>query len=419
VKVRRSGIDARRRGRATWTHELDSRSPEPLSDASSLAIPAGAVLLTGATGFVGTELLARYLERGDRHVVALVRAKDDEAATARVRATLETACGDPDAHPGRITAVAGDLTAPRLGLGDRWEGLSGRIGAIVHGAASVAFDLPLEDARAINVEGTRRMLDFARACPGLERFTYVSTAYVAGERRGTIYEDDIGGGPFRNAYERSKHEAERLVAAQGADMAVTIVRPSIVVGDRRTGWTAAFNVLYAPLRAFAAGAYAVLPARRRAPVDIVPVDYVADAVHALAEAPEGAGGTFHVVAGAAATTVGEIVSLASARFSQRMPRLVSPRVYHTIVGPIVARRASSTERRMLASSAPYFPYFAMRARFDDARARAVLHPRGIAASPLHTYFDRLVDFAEAARWGRDPITRADAEQREERPLTLA
>jgi long-chain acyl-CoA synthetase len=389
-----------------------------LTDATSLAIPAGAVLLTGATGFVGTELLARYLERGDRHVVALVRAADDEAAAARVRATLHTACGDAGAHPGRVTAVAGDLTSPRLGLGDRWEGLTSRIGAIVHGAASVAFDLPLDEARAINVEGTRRMLDFARACPGLERFTYVSTAYVAGERRGTIYEDDIGGDRFRNAYERSKHEAERLVAAHGDDLDVTIVRPSIVVGDRRTGWTAAFNVLYAPLRAFAAGAYAVLPARRHAPVDVVPVDYVADAVHALAEAPEAAGQTFHVVAGDVASTVGEIVSMASVRFSQRMPRLVWPRVYHAIVGPLLARRGSSTARRMMASSEPYFPYFAMRSRFDDARARALLGPRGISASPLHTYFDRLVDYAVAARWGRHSIPRPEAEQPGERPLTL-
>ena len=75
-----------------------------------------------------------------------------------------------------MTAVAGDLTAPSLGLGERWAELAERVGAIVHGAASVAFDVSLEESRQINVEGTRRMLDFARACPRLRRFTYVSTA---------------------------------------------------------------------------------------------------------------------------------------------------------------------------------------------------------------------------------------------------
>jgi long-chain acyl-CoA synthetase len=367
-------------------------------------------LLTGATGFVGMEVLARYLERTDRHVVALVRAEDDERAAERLCATLETSCGDPGAYADRVTAVAGDITAARLGLGERWARLTERIGAIVHGAASVAFDLSLEESRVINVEGTRQMLDFAAACPRLARFTYVSTAYVAGDRRGTVYEDDPGGGRFRNAYERSKHEAERLVAARRDEMDITIVRPSIVVGDHRTGWTAAFNVLYAPLRAFEAGVIPVVPARRRSPVDVVPVDYVADAVHALAEAPEAAGQTFHVVAGSSASTVGEIVRMAGERFGARQPKLVPPVAYHAIVGPVVSKRAPSSARRLLASNEPYFPYFAMRVRYDDARARAILEPRGITAAPLRSYFDRLMDYAQAARWGRREIARARVEQ---------
>src|SRR5689334_1422523 len=111
------------------------------------------------------EVLARFLERSDDHVVALVRAEDDEQAAARLRATLEAACLDADAHEDRVTAVAGDLTAPRLGLGDRWEPLAERVGAIIHGAASVAFDLSLEESRHVNVGGTRQMLELARACP--------------------------------------------------------------------------------------------------------------------------------------------------------------------------------------------------------------------------------------------------------------
>jgi thioester reductase-like protein len=381
-----------------------------LSQPPSPPVPEGAILLTGATGFVGMEVLARFLERSDRHVVALVRAGDDGQATARLRATIGATCGDGAAHLDRVTAVAGDLTAPRLGLGDRWEALAARIGAIVHGAASVAFDLPLDASRIVNVEGTQRMLEFARACPRLERFTYVSTAYVAGERRGTVYEDDNEPGRFRNAYERSKHEAERLVAEHRDEMDMTIVRPSIVVGDHRTGWTAAFNVLYAPLRAFAAGAIPVVPARRRSPVDVVSVDYVADAVHALSEAPEASGQTLHVVAGAHASTVGEIVAMAGARFATPTPKLVPPRAYHSVIEPVVAKRAPASARRLLKSTEPYFPYFAMRLRFDDARARAILEPRGITAMPLRAYFDRLIDYAVAARWGRTEMGHADARQ---------
>src|SRR6476646_1648088 len=82
---------------------------------------------------------------------------------------------------------------------------------------------------------------------------HVSTAYVAGDRRVTAYEDDAEHGAFRNAYEQTKHEAERLVRASGLPW--TIARPSIVVGESDSGWTSSFNVLYGPLRAFAAGAY--------------------------------------------------------------------------------------------------------------------------------------------------------------------
>ena len=380
--------------------------PIPLSHPFSPPVRQGALLLTGATGFVGMEVLARVLERSDRHVVALIRAEDDDRAAERLAATLESSCGEAEAYADRVTAVAGDITAPRLGLGERWEPLAERVGAIVHGAASVAFDLSLEESRRINVDGTRQMLDFAAACPDLERFTYVSTAYVAGDRRGTVYEDDPGGGArFRNAYERTKHEAEQLVAARGDEIEVTIVRPSIIVGDQRTGWTAAFNVLYAPLRAFEAGIIPVVPARKRSPVDVVPVDYVADAVHALSEAPEAAGQTFHIVAGSHASTVGEIVRLAGDRFNARQPRIVPPVAYRAVIGRIVEKRAPASARRLLASNEVYFPYFEMRVRYDDARARAILEPQGITATPLRSYFDRLMDYAQAARWGRREVAR--------------
>ena len=97
-----------------------------------------------------------------------------------------------------------------------------------------------------------------------------------------------------------------------------MLRPSIIVGERESGWTASFNVLYWPLRAFSRGAYAALPARGDAPVDVVPVDYVADAIFALSQAPEAEGATFHLTAGAHASSVGELVELAAS--SSRVPR---------------------------------------------------------------------------------------------------
>src|SRR5437764_8498464 len=153
------------------------------------------VLLTGTTGFVGMELLARYLERTDRDVVAIVRAADDEAARRRLDAVAANLFGyRAGRYGGRVRAVAGELTAPRLGLPlGRWERLAGEASTIVHGAASVSFALSLEEARETNVEGTRRVLELAaraRDLGVLEHYAHISTAYVAGTHAGEFSERD-------------------------------------------------------------------------------------------------------------------------------------------------------------------------------------------------------------------------------------
>ena len=279
----------------------------------------------------------------------------------------------------------------------------------MHGAASVSFELALHRSRAVNVEGTRRVLAFAARCPWLRRLTYVSTAYVAGAHRGVFGEGDYAVGQrFRNPYEQSKFEAEGLVRAAGAaGLPVTIARPSIVVGDRHSGWTASFNVLYWPLRALAKGAYPILPARRDAPVDVVSVDYVADAICALHRLPAAEGGTFHLTASEHASSIGELLDLAVARFGCRRPPLVSPLLYRRALHPLATRLGPPRRRRFAAATTCYLPYFEMRLRYDDARTRAALGA-AIAPAPLHTYFDRLVDYALLARWGARPIGRAGA-----------
>ena len=369
----------------------------------------GDVLLTGGTGFVGMEVLARYLESSDRRVVLLVRAADDAAARGRVDATLHDLFGAVRArrYAGRVDAVAAELTEPSLGLKPlRREELARRVTTIVHAAASVSFDLPLEEARSINLEGTRRMLDFADLAGergGLDRYAHVSTAYVAGTHAGRFSEDDLDvGQEFNNSYEQSKFESEQLVHAR-TSVPWTIMRPSIVVGDRHSGWTAAFNVLYWPLRAFARGLYSAVPAVSSAPLDVVSIDYVADAIHALCEMSGGIGATYHLTAGTNASTIGEVAELASRYFDRPKPAVLSPADF-----AVAAQDASERERSVLEGSMAYFPYFAIGTTFDDAHARARLDPPGILVSPLRDYLVRLLDFATASRWGKRPIGRAEA-----------
>jgi len=368
------------------------------------------LLLTGATGFVGMELLARYLERTDRRIVTLVRAPSDTRAQERIDGTLHNLFGVVGArrYRGRVQAVASELTAPGLGLAQRRrDELAARVQTVIHSAASVSFTLPLPEARAINVGGTRELLDFAElACAsgnGLDRYAHVSTAYVAGTHAGRFGECDLNRGQcFHNSYEQSKFEAEQLVRSREG-LPFTILRPSIVVGDRRSGWTAAFNVLYWPLRAFARGLFTAVPAIPSAPVDVVSIDYVADAIHALVDGPAGIGETYNLTAGANASTMGEIAGLASRYFRRPLPRVLPPAEFAAMAGS-----CSSAERSALEGGSVYFPYFAINAVFDESQARARLEPAGIRVSPLADYLERLLDFATRCRWGKRPITRVDA-----------
>ena len=374
----------------------------------------GAVLLTGATGFVGMELLARFLERSERHVYALVRAIDDEGARARLHDTLETVGVAPDGVDQKVTAVAADIEQPGLGVtAERHAELAESVTAVIHSAASVSFTLPLRDSRRINVGGTRAMLDFAATAKergGLERFAYVSTAYVAGTHRGSFREPelDVAQG-FRNSYERSKYEAETLVRERAAQLPIQVFRPSIVVGERHSGWTASFNVLYSPLKAFVRGALPFLPADRNAPVDVVPVDYVTDAIYALSNEPvDDSGETFHLVSGDRATTVERLAARAAAHLERSPPRIVAPALYRRLLHPLLKRVGGERRRRALQRSEVFFPYFTMRLRFDDRRARQRLEPRGIEAPPVERYLDRLIDFAHAADWGRRRLPKSPA-----------
>ncbi|HEV2785053.1 MAG TPA: SDR family oxidoreductase [Solirubrobacteraceae bacterium] len=350
------------------------------------------VLLTGATGFLGMEALARVLEQTDHDVVCLVRAADDAAAQERLDDVLRT-LGAPGAqpHPGRVRAVAADLEAAGLGLSPAVRAeLAGSVCAVMHCAASISFTLPIEEARRINVEGTREVVKLAleaqeRGC--LERFIHVSTAYVAGDRIGRVSEHDadVGQG-FRNTYERTKLEAEEVVRDSGLPAA--IVRPSVIVGDSETGWTQAFNVIYWPLQAFARGLFPTVPADPGACLDIVPVDVVADALLELLRGPV-RGGAFHIVSGDSAPTNARLATMAAEAFDAEPPQFVRP----------------GEDARAEQRAGALLPYFRVRCTFDARRARELL---GATPPPLEDYFPSLMRYARDANWGKEPSPRWDA-----------
>jgi nucleoside-diphosphate-sugar epimerase len=354
---------------------------------------SGAILLTGATGFLGMDVLARLIDRGEEQVVVLVRARDDAGARERLAEVLGRLYDEAPEAAANVRAVRGDLLEPGLGISarDRAE-LVGSVERIVHCAASISFDLPLAEAREINVEGVARVIELAReiaAGGSLRRLVHVSTAYVSGSHAGEFAETDLDvGQEFRNTYERSKQEAERLLRAQAGDLPLAVARPSIVVGNRTSGWTPVFNVLYWPMRAFERGLIEEVPAREDSIVDFVPVDYVTDGILTLLD-EDGVGGTYSLVAGELALSAGELVELHSSLTGREPVRFI----------------ARETVGGLPAGTETFVPYFDVRCRFTDERACAVLERAGVEKPDPRDYLGQLIAYARTTAWGKRPTSR--------------
>ena len=336
-------------------------------------------VLTGATGFVGSMVLERLIARG-APVTVLIRAADDATARRRLEELALRTWGE-EAVVAPVQVLAADLECDRLGLAPHvYDTLAERAGAVVHCAASVRFDLPLDEAHAINVTGTERVVELcerARASGARARLVHLSTAYVHGRMTELGRETGPTAPPqFRNTYEMTKHRAERAVARLGG---AAIVRPSIIVGDSQSGWTSSFNVIYPGLQALLGGDLEVVPGAPDGILDIVAVDQVVDVVCALLADPSSSG-VVQTVAGEMAPTIDEFARTAYAHVGLPMTRCV----------PAAADQIGV-----------YAPYVDVRARFEFNRAGKL----GMDPLAIEELMPRLLDHAVAADWGRRPHRR--------------
>jgi len=378
------------------SHAPDSRLPR-------------VTVLTGATGFVGQELLGRILARStDERLVLPIRSSSGRTARERADVLLERVVSDPETR--RKAAERIEVVETDLGSDEAWrpdEVLARTAGApcrVIHGAATVSFDLPIELARAVNVAGTRRMLDLAEALHArgrLEHFAYVSTAFVAGERSGTAFEHELDMGQgFSNTYERTKFEAESLAQERAKGLPVSIYRPSIVAGHSETGETSDFKVLYWPLKVLARGLVPLFPARLDACYDIVPVDFVAESLLRVLDTDPPAGSTFHLTA-ARTITMAQLMDIATELFGCRRPLIVSPRVFTSFLRPLLELVLWGRPREVvLRTGLIYYPYFVKALRFDHTNTAAALADQGLAIPDTEAYVRSIIRYARDTDFGR-------------------
>src|SRR5215208_1707325 len=231
--------------------------------------------MTGATGAVGSELLRRLVLRDDTTINVLVRRTGYDR-----RQQIEYGLRGISAAA-TLNLLEGDLCAGEtLGLSvDALRSLERTTTHVVHCGGSTSFTLPLEESRAVNVTGTKRVLDFARRCERLESAAFFSTVYVSGMRSGSFSESDYadGVGGFVNPYEQSKAEMEQVVREAMRELPILLFRLSTVIGDSRTGAVHGFNAVHHAIRLLYQGLAPMVPGDPSALVDMVSSDYVADA----------------------------------------------------------------------------------------------------------------------------------------------
>ncbi|MEJ7790059.1 MAG: SDR family oxidoreductase [Thermoleophilaceae bacterium] len=340
-------------------------------------------LITGFPGFIGRLLVARLLEEEpDLTVVAIVETRMLDAA----REAAAEIGGE------RIEVVQGDISGRKLGLSDSdHERIVSEVRRVYHLAAIYDLAVPIELAQRVNVDGTGNVLELCAAAENLERLAYISTAYVAGRRHGVVYEHElVMGQGFKNHYESTKFQAEVWARRYMDRVPTTILRPAIVVGDSRTGETQKFDgpyyLLKAVSRAKKAGQPLVHFGRANSPFNVVPVDYVVEAIATAAAAPETLGETLHLV-DPEPLSGGELLTALAQHYGGPVPKgRIPPAVAEFALRlPPVRQRFGGTPRESIA-------YLNHPVVFDMRRCVDLLGARGLTPPKFTDYVEPMVSF---------------------------
>lgn len=352
-----------------------------------------AIFLTGSTGYIGAHVLSELLVGYDDRVALLIRAKNEREAAERLWHALQLHMDFArfsEFLRSRITIFRGDLTGWRFGL-DAAD--YGRLIAETHSVIHCAASLNRKSEKSclnVNLRGTLAVIQLAQRAHGLRRFSFVSTVAVAGRRQNEIVAEDTSidwNISDWDPYARTKKFCEHMVREMLPDVAKTIFRPSIVLGDTRYGATTQFDMVRS--FAFLAG-LPVLPLRPNDRIDTVPVDYVAKAIALIHQKEKPAYEIYHLSSGAASESCRQITDALARASGSRKP-IYMPALSGTFEGTVnwLSNRGGNVGRNASLLKV-FLPYLYWNTVFDNSRVAAEM---GAAPAPFTQYCYPLLKFS--------------------------
>lgn len=327
------------------------------------------IFITGATGFLGSNLLKIILSEKDTQVYILVRARDTKAASkikgALINSIFSKSARNEISH--RLHAVRGDISEDNLGLNKRdFRKLQGIVDTVYHCAAIRDFAYDLDTIRIVNVKGTENLLKTALTWKNkgrLENVNYISTAYVAGNYTDTFYETQLDVSQrFNNTYEQSKFEAERVVVMyRKKGLPVDIYRPSVItdaIAINKSNLSMAFRFL----TIFTLQLFKSIPAEKKARFNLVPVDAVSKAIYLISTTKDRfLNQNYHIV-NPRPLRVDTLLDVLSSVVGFKKPRLISAARFRL-------EDLTPVQRRLIED---FVPYLNQRLSFDMRNASSLL-----------------------------------------------
>ena len=366
-----------------------------------------AILLTGASGFLAGELLPRLIKQYKESIIYILLRAENEIELLSRREKILNFIDIDSKDKNRVIALAGNIEKEDLGLGSEYNTIASQVNEIYHSAANTRFDQSLEKARSINYLGTENILRFAQQIKKighLIRYHHVSTAYVAGDRVGIVKETDLDcKQAFFNTYEQSKYESEMLLRKAFDELPITVYRPSIIAGDSISGRTPHFYVIYEPMKWIYFGQLTFLPCQPELKLDIVPIDYVCDAIIAIAQQANTVNQTFHLTAGPdKSISMYKMVDSCIKEFNDynkeigkqliERPEIITPNLIEKMEGTM-RKRSEQAFQRAWQQIQRHMPYIISEKVFDDSATRKALSNTKISCPAFQDYLPVVVRYA--------------------------